>query len=122
MAATCASFVTDNSGRPTVALLRRVLAVHVLLPPNRRKELMDEERHAADWLRASSRPVRDLVERRAARELLDGLSLNLDGSVAAATVIGRKRPLFITSSHTPSIATGCPQTHFPGSRGNGRSG
>lgn len=43
------------------------------------------------WLAKASRSVGDLAETSAARELLDGLTKNLDGSTAAATVIGRKR-------------------------------
>ena len=42
-------------------------------------------------MRKASRPVGDLAEQAATRALLDGLTTNLDGRIAAATVIGRKR-------------------------------
>jgi integrase len=91
LATACAAFVVDGPGRPDVALLRRVLAVHALPPVNRRDELGDDSRRVLAWLFGASRGVTDLAELGAARELLDGLTLNLDGSVAAATVINRKR-------------------------------
>ncbi|MFC5994297.1 tyrosine-type recombinase/integrase [Pseudonocardia hispaniensis] len=91
LATACAAFVVDGPARPSVAALRRMLTVHVLPPSDRRDEIGDEDRLVVDWLAKSSRPVGDLAEASAARELLDGLARNLDGKVAAATVIGRKR-------------------------------
>ncbi|HVL85201.1 MAG TPA: integrase, partial [Pseudonocardia sp.] len=86
-----AAFVVDRPERPSIAVLRRVLTVHLLPPEDRRDVPTADELRAAEWLAAASRPVADLVELAAARELLDGLTRNLDGSVSAATVIGRKR-------------------------------
>jgi len=91
LATACASFVVDGPGRPDVVLLRRVLTVHLLSPEDRRDALGDDEREAVAWLAKASRSVGDLTETSAARELLDGLTKNLDGSTAAATVISRKR-------------------------------
>ena len=91
LATACAAFVADLPGRPEVADLRRVLTVAVLPPPGRRSELTPEETEAVVWLRKASRPVGELGEQAATRALLDGLTTNLDGRVAAATVIGRKR-------------------------------
>lgn len=91
LATACASFVVDGAGRPDVVLLRRVLTVHLLPPEDRRDGLGDDERGAVAWLANASRSVADLTETSAARELLDGLTKNLDGSTAAATVINRKR-------------------------------
>jgi integrase len=91
LATACASFVVDRPGRPDVATLRRVLTVH-LLPPEGRRDVLDTgEQAAVAWLRTTSRPVADLAEKGVVRELLDGLTKNLDGATAAATVIGRKR-------------------------------
>ena len=91
MATACAAFVTDAPGRPEVRELRRVLTVRVLPPEDRRTGLSDEEQEAVRWLCRSSRQVADLLEVASARQLLDGLTINLDGSTAAATVISRKR-------------------------------
>ena len=91
LATACASFVVDGPGRPDVVLLRRVLTVHLLSPEDRRDALGEGEQDAVAWLVKASRTVGDLTETSAARELLDGLTKNLDGSTAAATVISRKR-------------------------------
>jgi hypothetical protein len=91
LATACASFVIDRPGRPAVATLRRVLTVHVLPPEGRRDDLDAGEQAAVTWLLTASRSVADLAERGVVRELLDGLTKNLDGATAAATVIGRKR-------------------------------
>ena len=91
LATACASFVGEVHGRPDVVLLRRVLTAHLLLPESRRGSIGDDEIGAAAWLAKASRSVGDLAETSAARELLDGLTKNLDGSTAAATVINRKR-------------------------------
>lgn len=90
LATACASFAADLPGRPSVAELRRLLTVNVLPPIGRRDELTDEQERAVTWLRKVSRPVGDLTEQSATRTLLDGLPTSLDGSIAAATVIGRK--------------------------------
>lgn len=90
LATACASFVVDRPGRPEVATLRRVLTMHLLPPEGRRDDLDAGEQVAVAWLRAASRSVVDLAETDAVRELLDGLTKNLDGA-AAATAIGRKR-------------------------------
>lgn len=91
LATACASFTSAGAGSPSVRQLRRVLMRHLLPPPARDGHLASEDRDAVAWLLRHSRPVTDLSELSAARELLDGLTRNLDGSTAAATVIGRKR-------------------------------
>jgi hypothetical protein len=81
----------SHSGRPAVATFRRVLTVHVL-PPEARRDVPDpDDAPAVAWLRKASRPVGDLTDRATTRHLLDGLTVNLDGSVSAATMINRKR-------------------------------
>jgi integrase len=91
LATACAVFVIDAPGRPELATLRRVLAVHVLPPESRRDALKRDELGAVAWLQRASRPVGDLADASTTRLLLDGLAVNLNGSVAAATVINRKR-------------------------------
>ncbi len=91
LATACAAFVVDAPGRPAVATLRRVLTVHVL-PPEVRRDIPDPgDVQAVAWLRKASRPVGDLADRATTRLLLDGLTVNLDGGLSAATVINRKR-------------------------------
>jgi integrase len=91
LATACAAFVGEVPGRPNVVLLRRVLTAHLLPPESRPAPVGDDEIGAVSWLAKASRSVGDLAETSAARELLDGLTKNLDGSTAAATVINRKR-------------------------------
>lgn len=55
LATACASFVVDGPGRPDVALLRRVLTVHLLPPEDRRDVLGDDARGAVAWLTKASR-------------------------------------------------------------------
>ncbi|MBO0828757.1 MAG: tyrosine-type recombinase/integrase [Streptosporangiales bacterium] len=91
LATACASFTTGGSDAPSIRQLRRVLIGNLLPPGGRGDDLAGENREAVGWLLRRSRPVSDLTELAAARELLDGLTRNLDGSTAAATVVGRKR-------------------------------
>jgi len=91
LATACAVFVTDIPDRPSVTVMRRVLTVHLLPPQGRRDRPTERELDVVQWLTRASRPVGDLADLAATRELLDGLTLNLDESIAAATVIARKR-------------------------------
>lgn len=86
-----AAFVRDAVGRPDVRELRRVLTAHILLPTTRAGELSRAERQTVDWLLRQSRPLVDLAEPAAVREVLDGMAAKLDGTNAAATVYRRKR-------------------------------
>jgi integrase len=91
LATACAAFVKDQSGRPGVQELRRVLTVHLLPPTDRRDAELGKDEGVATWILSASRPVGELADTVAARELLDGLTSNLDGATSAATVISRKR-------------------------------
>lgn len=91
LATACAAFVRDQPGRPGVQDLRRVLTVHLLPPADRKDAQCGDDLGVAQWLLAASRPVAELAEMATVRELLDGLTVNLDGATAAATVISRKR-------------------------------
>jgi integrase len=86
-----AVFVRDTLGRPDARDLRRVLTAHILLPTTRQGDLPPTEQQSADWLLRQSRPLIDLSEPAAVREVLDGLAAKLDGSNVAATVYRRKR-------------------------------
>jgi integrase len=86
-----AAFVRDAAGRPDVRQLRRVLTAHLLPPTTRDGELSRTERQTVDWLVRQSRPLVDLVEPAAVRDVLDALAAKLDGTNVAATVYRRKR-------------------------------
>jgi integrase len=84
-------FVRDAAGRPEAIDLRRLL-ISTLLPPTRRdKDLLPEDREVVEWITRHLRPVYDLTDVVAMREVLDALATRLDGKSAAATVYRRKR-------------------------------
>jgi len=84
-------FVRDAAGRPEAADLRRVLISTLLPPATRDKELSPENREVVDWITRYSRPLYDLTDVVAMREVLDALATRLDGKSAAATVYRWKR-------------------------------
>ena len=86
-----AAFVRDTVERPDVGALRRVLTAHLLPPTTRDGKLSRAERQAVDWLVRQSRPLADLAEPAAVREVLDAMAAKLDGTNVAATVYRRKR-------------------------------
>lgn len=86
-----AAFVRDAVGRPDVRELRRVLTTHILPPTTRAGELSRAERQTVDWILRQSRPLVDLAEPAAVREVLDEMAAKLDGTNVAATVYRRKR-------------------------------
>ncbi|ROP38632.1 tyrosine-type recombinase/integrase [Saccharothrix texasensis] len=86
-----AVFVRDGVGRPDVTELRGVLSRNLLPPTTRDAELSAEDREVVDWLTRNSRPLFDLTDAVAVREVLDALAAKLDGKAAAATVYQRKR-------------------------------
>ncbi|GAA1261867.1 integrase [Saccharothrix xinjiangensis] len=86
-----AVFVRDGVGRPEVTALRGVLSRNLLPPTTRGDELSPEDREVVDWLARNSRPLYDLTDASAVREVLDALAAKLDGKSAAASVYQRKR-------------------------------
>ena len=86
-----AAFVRDGAGRPEVNELRGVLTRNLLPPTTRDDELSREGREVVDWLVRNSRPLFELTDAVAVREVLDALAVKLDGKAAAATVYQRKR-------------------------------
>jgi integrase len=91
LATAAAVFVRDAVGRPDVRELRRVLTAHILPPTTRDGELSRSERQTVGWLLRQSRPLVDLAEPAAVREVLDAMAAKLDGTSVAATVYRRKR-------------------------------
>jgi integrase len=86
-----AAFVRDAVGRPEVRQLRRVLMAHILPPTTRDGELSQAERQTGEWLLRQSRPLVELAEPAAVRDVLDAMASKLDGTTVAATVYRRKR-------------------------------
>jgi hypothetical protein len=84
-------FVRDAGGRPEATDLRRALTSALLPPTTRGDELTQEDREVVDWIIRHSRPLYDLTDVIAAREMLGTLATRLDGKSAAATVYRRKR-------------------------------
>jgi hypothetical protein len=63
-----------------------------LLPPATRDvELSTEDREVVDWIVRNSRPLYDLTDMVATRDMLDALATRQDGKSAAATVYRWKR-------------------------------
>lgn len=85
------AFVRDAGGRPEATDLRRVLTSTLLPPTTRDDELSPEDREVVDWIVRHSRPMYDLTDVVAMRDMLDALATKLDGKSAAATVYRRKR-------------------------------
>ena len=95
-----AGFVRDAADRPAVTDLRRVLTSTLLPPTTRDEELSPDDREVVDWILRYSRPLYDLTDVTAMRDMLDAVATRLDGKSAAATVYRRKRAvLFNMLSH-----------------------
>ncbi|HZA18875.1 MAG TPA: integrase [Pseudonocardiaceae bacterium] len=84
-------FVRDAVGRPEATDLRRVLASTLLPPTTRDGEPSPQDRKVVAWLVRHSRPLHDVTDAVAMRDMLDALATRLDGKTAAATVYRRKR-------------------------------
>lgn len=85
------SFVRDAAGKPTDADLRRLLVSHLLPMTTRDNELSPKDEVIASWLAQHSRPLYDLTNATAARDMLDAVATLMDGKSAAPTVYRRKR-------------------------------
>jgi integrase len=86
-----AVFVRGAPGRPDIRELRQALTARILPPTTRHHDLQHDEQRTVDWLRRQSRPLADLTEPAAVRDVLDALAAKLDGTPVAATVYRRKR-------------------------------
>ena len=84
-------FVRDATGRPEAADIRRTLTSTLLPPTTRNEELSPDDREVVDWIIRQSRPLYDLTDVGAMRDMLDAVATRLDGKSAAATVYRRKR-------------------------------
>jgi integrase len=91
LATAATAFVHDAGSRPEATDLRRMLTSTLLPPTTRDDELSPEDREVVAWIIRHSRPVYDLTDVVAMRDMLDALATKLDGKSAAATVYRRKR-------------------------------
>lgn len=88
------AFVGKDRNAPGARVLRRVLTTYLLVPAElRQRSLAPEEQAAVRWLKAASRPVRELDKIETAT-LLRSLSRNLDGKPAAAWTTRPRRGVF----------------------------
>jgi integrase len=91
LATAAVGFVRAAPGMPTDAERRRLLVSHLLPVTTRDVELSPEDAGIVSWLVEQSRPLHDLSDATATREMLDALATKMDGKTAAATVYRRKR-------------------------------
>ncbi|UNS98985.1 tyrosine-type recombinase/integrase [Streptomyces tubbatahanensis] len=93
LAAVTAVLTADRSGRPSGAVLRRALRgwAFVLATPDEESEIPKEIANALAWVGKASLPLADLKQPATMRRALDGITLKLDGSPAAAETVRRKR-------------------------------
>lgn len=91
LASACAAFVKPAQGRPSARDLRRVLTSSLLPPPTRQDPTPHEYSEIASWLARHSRPLYDLTETPAVRDLLDALTVKLDGTPVSSKLYRRKR-------------------------------
>lgn len=91
LASACAAFVKPDRGQPELRVLRRALICQVLPPPAREQPIPPEHQEAVSWLERHSRPIYDLTDLSVVRELLDALTLKLDGTPVSAKLYRRKR-------------------------------
>ena len=94
LATVTAALVDDRPGQPEVVLLRRALRQYALVPSSRTLPRPAEVAAALGWLERASLPLTELEKPRNVRLALDALTVRLDGTLAAATTIHRKRSVF----------------------------
>jgi integrase len=93
--ATVTPLLTRETGRrPSPGGLRAALYGHAFNPPRRTCAPDPGTASALAWVERASLPVSQLSGPRVIRAALDGLCVRLDGSLAAANTITRKRAVF----------------------------
>ncbi|SEB55005.1 hypothetical protein SAMN05428945_0366 [Streptomyces sp. 2224.1] len=90
----------ERPGRPSDETIRRVLRKWAfVLPAPNDCEVPDDVRNVLHWVSKASRPLADLAEPATARAVLDALKLRLDGTVAAAETVRRKRRTLVNAAN-----------------------
>ena len=82
--------VTDLRGAPEAAVLRSALRKQ-LNQGEHGRELDDDETRAINWLARASRPVGSLADPAVVCDVLDALTVNLNGKPAAPEYFSRRR-------------------------------
>ena len=85
------ALLDDQRGRPAGRVLRGALLRWAFNTQHRQSSAPDDVVAALAWARRNSPPVSVLARPDVLRRVLDRIALRLDGEVAAATVIARKR-------------------------------
>ncbi|WP_026323039.1 tyrosine-type recombinase/integrase [Salinispora pacifica] len=88
--------LSSARGRPDGKLLRYALG-RWAFNTARREDMPEEVRAVLDWVKRNTRDVASLSRPEVLRPVLDGLTVRLDGSPAAASVTSRRRKIFNTT-------------------------
>ena len=83
--------VRNDHGAPDPATLRAALRRWAFNPAHRDDTMLPDIRAALSWIRRSSLPLTALQDDKTVRQVLDALSLKLDGSAASPDYLGRRR-------------------------------
>jgi integrase len=94
LASVTPALVVARNGVPAAALLRSTLRRWLLHPTGRGDDMPDEVEAAVRWLERNALPVRRLSDPTVVRAALDALALRMDGRVAAAETVRRRRAVF----------------------------
>src|SRR6266568_659315 len=98
LTAVTAAMFTTTRGQPDEKLIRKALNRWAFNTVQRAdKDMPIEVRAALRWVAGHTRPVGDLNKPEVLRPLLDGLTVKLDGTPAASSVVSRRRKIFNTA-------------------------
>ncbi|WP_194906291.1 tyrosine-type recombinase/integrase [Catenulispora rubra] len=94
LAVVAPALTADRDGRPDAVVLRRALYRYAFNCSETRGPQSREVADALEWIARASLPLKDLADAVVVRKALDALSLKMDGSLAAAKSVTRKRAVF----------------------------
>jgi integrase len=93
-----AAMLDGRRGRPDDRVLRAALFRWAFNTQRREAPAPGEIAEALGWARGNSPPVSELARPETLRRVLDAIATRLDGKVAAATVINRKRAVLYNAA------------------------
>jgi hypothetical protein len=106
LTAVTTAMLTSTRGRPNGKLLRAALKRWAFNTARRDDpNCPGDVRNALRWAASHTRPVAALREPRLLRQVLDGLTVKLDGTPAAPSVTSRRRKVLHAAWSTPSSWT-----------------
>jgi integrase len=98
LTAVTAAMLTTTRGKPDDKLIRKALSRWAFNTVQRgAKDTPAEVGSALRWVAGHTRTVGDLGKPEVLRPLLDGLTVKLDGTPAASSVVSRRRKIFNTA-------------------------